>query len=69
VNDVTNAPTMVISVKADTAGLTRTLRIIAKHFTALADELEQPSGIIKFDGNLSEQDAADIRTRWDAQQP
>jgi hypothetical protein len=35
-------PQMTLAITADTTGITRQLRIIAKHLSALADELETP---------------------------
>ncbi len=57
---------ITIPVKADYAELTRTLRIIAKHFTALADELEAPDGLITVRDDTDEE-AAEFRERWKAQ--
>jgi hypothetical protein len=44
---------VTIAVKADTSSIARAARIIAKHLTAMADELEQPDYLVKFDKPLS----------------
>ncbi len=43
---------VTVAVKLDYAQFTRTLRIIARHFTALADELEAPDGITDDGGGI-----------------
>jgi hypothetical protein len=47
-------PSVTVAVKADTSQLAATARIIAKHLSAMADELEAPDGIIHFSGDLTD---------------
>lgn len=48
---------MKIDVTADTGQIVQKARIIAKHLTALADELEAPDSIITVPGELTEEQA------------
>lgn len=56
-------PSVTLAIATDTSSVVRTARIIAKHLTALADELEVPSAIIKFDGELTREQVDEIRER------
>jgi hypothetical protein len=58
-------PTVTVHITPDTSQLAHTARIIAKHLTALADELEAPDGIITFDGDLSDEQVAEAKARFD----
>lgn len=51
----TSQASVTVAVKADTSQLARTARIVAKHLTALADELEAPDGIITFPDGLTKE--------------
>lgn len=60
------APLASIDITLGTARLVSQLRIIARHVTALADELEAPDGLITFDGKLTEEQVAEIKARFEA---
>lgn len=53
-----------IPIALDARGVVRTARIIAKHLTALADELEAPDMIVTVPGEMTAEQAAEIRKRF-----
>ena len=57
---------ITIQVKPDTSGIARAARTIAKHLTAMADELEQPDALIKFKDPLTPEQVEDVRRRFTA---
>ena len=63
------APEIKLAITADTSGVVRAARVIAKHMTALADELEAPDMIITFPGTLTPEQAAEFRERFKAEWP
>lgn len=57
---------MKINFTAGTGQITRTARIIAKHLTALADELEAPDAVILMPADLTEEQVAEFGERFRA---
>jgi transcription initiation factor TFIIIB Brf1 subunit/transcription initiation factor TFIIB len=56
--------TITVAVKADTSSVARTARIIARHLTAMADELEQPDYLVKFPEPLTADQVAEFKARF-----
>jgi hypothetical protein len=59
------APEIKVPVIPDASGIVRTARIIARHLTALADELEAPDAIIPFSGELTPEQLAEFKASLD----
>ncbi len=55
---------VTIAVKADTSSIARTARIIARHLAAMADELEQPDYLVRFDEPLTADQVAEFPARF-----
>jgi hypothetical protein len=58
--------TAYVDVAADPGSFIRTLRIIAKHYTALADELEAKPGFIEVPCNWTPEQVAEFEREWAA---
>ncbi len=55
---------VTVAVKADTSSISRAARIIARHLAAMADELEQPDYLVRFDEPLTAEQVAEFEARF-----
>jgi len=55
---------VTIQVKADASSIAKTARIIAKHLTAMAEELEQPGMLVKFTGPVTAEEIDAFRAAF-----
>jgi hypothetical protein len=61
---VAQMPGISIPITTSPAELIRMIRIIAKHLTALADELETPDMIIKGEDDLTDEQVTELKQRF-----
>lgn len=57
-------PRITIPVTIDASQAVRVARIIAKHLTALADELDAPDVIFQFPSEMTAEQATEFRKRF-----